>query len=400
MHTGELPAPVGPSAAAERAPLLDVLRGVAILGVLVAYTVWNLGTPPRHVWNHIDPALDLATEIVVDGKFLTLFAFLFGVGSAQQWRRVEMLGPPAGPTYARRMLFLLAAGLIHGTLLRNGDILAPYAMLGMLLLMTRHWSTRALLVTAVVLAILPYGIQALFHAAGWTAPGRPGDSASNLDWFVYWYKINPLFGFPRILAIMVCGVLADRHGVVRRVATDRRFARRILLIALPVAVVSRAALFALPVVWSAASGGIVRGMVLNQLHHLEAWSLAPAYACGLALLLHNPVWVERLQWLRSTGRMAFTNYLVQALVIVPACLLFGLFDTVTPTRGWLLALAVMAVQIPFSVWWLRRFEYGPLEWVWRAFTYGRVSVRVTSSAARHPGIPHQSEPRDSSLEMP
>jgi uncharacterized protein len=92
MHTGEMPAAVGPWAAAERLPLLDVLRGVAILGVLVAYTLWNLGTPPRDAWNRIDPALDLATEIVVDGKFLTLFAFLFGVGSAQQWRRVDMLG--------------------------------------------------------------------------------------------------------------------------------------------------------------------------------------------------------------------------------------------------------------------------------------------------------------------
>jgi uncharacterized protein len=241
----------------------------------------------------------------------------------------------------------------------------------MLLLFTRHWSTRALLVAVVVLAMLPYGIQAVFHAAGWNVPGRPGDSASNLDWLVYWYKTNPLFGFPRILAIMVGGVLADRHGVVRRVATDRHFARRILLIALPIAIVARVALFVLPLVWSPQSGGIGRGMVLNQLHHLEAWSLAPVYACGLALLLHDPAWVERLAWLRSTGRMAFTNYLGQSLLIVPVCMVFGLFDTITPTRGWLLALAVMAAQIPFSVWWLRQFEYGPLEWVWRAFTYGR-----------------------------
>src|SRR6185503_10875736 len=96
-----------------------------------------------------------------DGKFLTLFAFLFGVGSAQQWRRFEMLGRPAAQTYARRMLFLLGVGLLDGVLLRNGDILAPYAVLGMLLLFVRHWSTRALLVAALVLAILPYGTRVL-----------------------------------------------------------------------------------------------------------------------------------------------------------------------------------------------------------------------------------------------
>ena len=355
MHTGELPAPVGPSAAAERLPLLDVLRGIAILGVLVAYTMWSLGTPPRALWNRVDPALDLATEILVDGKFLTLFAFLLGVGSAQQWRRFEMLGRNVAVTYTRRMFFLFTAGVMHGVLLRNGDILAPYAMLGMTLLLVRHWSTRALLAVAVVLAMLPY----VLHAAGWPLPGRPGDGAGNLDWLWYWYKTNPLFEWPRILAIMVGGVLADRHGVVRRVATDRRFARRILLIALPIAIVSR----------------------LNQLHHMEALGLAAAYGCGLALLLHDPAWVERLHWLGSTGRMAFSNYLGQALLIVPACLLFGLFDTITPTRGWVLALAVMAVQVPFSVWWLRRFEYGPLEWMWRAFTYGRGAL-VMEAASR------------------
>ena len=377
MHTGEMPAPVGPSAAAERLPLLDVLRGVAILGVLVAYTMWNLGTPPRGVWNRADPGLDLVTEIVVDGKFLTLFAFLFGVGSAQQWRRFEMLGRPVAQTYARRMLFLFGVGLIDGALLRNGDILAPYAILGMMLLFARHWSTRSLVLAAIALVILPYGTRVLVHVVGWTVPARPGDSASNLDWLVYWYKINPPFEWPRILAIMIAGVLADRHGVVRRLATDRRFARRILVVTVPIAVAARALLFLLPAWWDAQTGGLVRGMVLNQLHHLEAWTLATSYACALALLLHRPMWVERLEWLRSTGRMAFTNYLGQALVIVPVCMRFGLFDTITPTRGWLLALAIMALQIPFGVWWLRRFEYGPLEWVWRASTYGRRSLLLS-----------------------
>ena len=69
--------------------------------------------------------------------------------------------------------------------------------------------------------------------------------------------------------------------------------------------------------------------------------------------------------------MAFTNYLLQASLVVPACLVFGWFDTVTPSRGLLLALLVMAIQIPFSVWWLRRFDYGPVEFLWRNVTYGR-----------------------------
>jgi uncharacterized protein len=68
--------------------------------------------------------------------------------------------------------------------------------------------------------------------------------------------------------------------------------------------------------------------------------------------------------------MALTNYLLQAVLIVPACIVFGLYDRVTPTLGVLLALAVAASQTPASVWWLGRFRFGPVEWIWRSLTYG------------------------------
>jgi len=74
--------------------------------------------------------------------------------------------------------------------------------------------------------------------------------------------------------------------------------------------------------------------------------------------------------------MAFTNYLIQALIVVPICLLFGLFDAITPTRGLLLALGVAAIEIPFRAWWLARFEYGPVEWLWRRVTYGARFARL------------------------
>jgi uncharacterized protein len=74
--------------------------------------------------------------------------------------------------------------------------------------------------------------------------------------------------------------------------------------------------------------------------------------------------------------MAFTNYLIQALIVVPTCLLLGLFDAITPTRGLLLALGVTAIEIPVSVWWLARFEYGPVEWLCRRATYGARFARL------------------------
>jgi uncharacterized protein len=106
-------------------------------------------------------------------------------------------------------------------------------------------------------------------------------------------------------------------------------------------------------------------------HHLAAWLLAAAYAGGFALLCQRPGWADRLQWLRAEGRMAFTNYVLQAGIVVPICLAFGLFDTVRPTLGFALAVGVGAVQIAFSVRWLKRHPFGPMEWLWRRVTYGR-----------------------------
>jgi uncharacterized protein len=149
----------------------------------------------------------------------------------------------------------------------------------------------------------------------------------------------------------------------------------LLAIALPIAVAGRIALLLLPDRWNPQHWTLARSIVLNQVYYLATWSLAAVYVAAFALLCQRQRWPARLYWLRAVGRMAFTNYLIQALIVVPVCVAFRLFDTITPTRGLLLALAVAAVQIPFSVFWLTRFEYGPVEWLWRTATYGSTFAR-------------------------
>jgi uncharacterized protein len=366
-----------PLSGRERLPLVDALRGLAILGVLAAYALWNLGSPPYETWTRLDRVIDLIGALFVDTKFLTIFAFLFGAGTAQQWRRAESRGVSVTAFHLRRMLFLLAVGLLHATLLRNGDILAPYAIMGIALLLARHRTARQLAVAAIVLALLPYGIRLVLKTAGVTLASRPEAGRSehywsaNLAWVRYWYLTNPLTEWPRILAIMVAGVFAERVGFIKRLATDRRLALKTLVIAALIAITTRALLYVIVGLWSAQRAPVARGMVLSQTFHLSAWSLAAVYAAALALLCQRLGWPARLAWLRAVGRMAFTNYLLQALLIVPLCLVFGWFDAVTPTRGLALAAGVAAIQIWFSVRWLRRHDYGPVESLWRTVTYGR-----------------------------
>ena len=76
--------------------------------------------------------------------------------------------------------------------------------------------------------------------------------------------------------------------------------------------------------------------------------------------------------LAAIGRLALTDYLLQAAFAVPVCLAFGLFDTFTPTRSLLLAAAILAVELPFSLFWTKRYQFGPAEWVWRVLTYQKL----------------------------
>src|SRR5262249_43916246 len=159
-------------------------------------------------WSHADQIISKGMYIFVDNKFLTIFACLFGVGIAQQWRRWEAAGHDATPLHLRRMLFLLGIGLLHAFLLRNGDILAPYALMGLALLLFRRSSNRTLIIAIVALMLMPYIVLGILSAAGLSLPNRPNAVAGsflaeNLAWLRYWYETNPLVWWPRILALMI-----------------------------------------------------------------------------------------------------------------------------------------------------------------------------------------------------
>jgi uncharacterized protein len=369
---------VGPTAARERIAALDAMRGLAILGVLVAYTVWSLGNPPPETWTRADRLVERAMDLFVDNKFLTMFACLFGVGVAQQWRRWEAAGYDPVPLHLRRMGFLLGVGLLHAVFLRNGDILAPYALLGLVLLAFRRRPSRALGVAIAILAVAPYLFEGLLRAIGVALAERPSVAGGNylvenLTWLRYWYLRNPILSWPRVLALMLAGVLAGRSRFIERAAAAPALAARLLALALPLAIATRLLVDRLH---GTALEVTPRGAAIaDLLYQSSAWTLAAAYAAGLLLLSHRAFGARLLSPLRTLGRMAFTNYLLQALTLVPLCFAFGLFDRVSPMRGLWLACAVAALQFLFSAWWLARHPMGPFERLWRRVTYGSTAAQ-------------------------
>ena len=369
----------------ERIVALDVLRGFAMFGVLVAYCVWNLGTLPYDRYGPIDRALGQALAFAIDGKFYTILAFLFGLGFQLQLSHWE--SGDAMRLYLRRLAVLAVIGLVHGALLRNGDILLPYALTGFLLAPFRRASNRVVLVAAFLMLLYPLVAYAVWEAAALPIPERPetegmGHLPGNLAWLGYWYR-TAILEWPANLTLFLLGFYAGRSGIVARLSARPHLAGRILLAGALAGIV----LFL-------ARDGLAREAPLRDWPDLQAfagrllftfhaWGLAAAYGAALLLALRLPrnrFWSEPLA---ALGRMALTNYLLQAALIVPICIAFDLFDRFSTSRGLLLALPVFLLQLAFSRAWLQRFEFGPAEWLWRLLTYGRLpSARAAAETPR------------------
>ena len=368
-------APLGPVQPGERLFAVDVLRGFALFGVLLAYALWNLGNPPEETYSNIDRILNLALSALVDTKFYTLFAFLFGLGFSIQLRRAEARGISIVPVYCRRLLALLLIGLIHALLLRNGDILVPYAVMGFFLLLFHNASNKTLAVGAIIGLLYPYLARKAWELTGIPLPQRPEmESASylaeNYAWVRYWYS-TAIISWPASLPMFLFGLYMGRRRFFENIVAHRRVLWRALVIGLIISALAYAGRDALFTKWAYSSNSFGQRLSLGLLWSAHAWGLASFYVSSLLLLAQKRSWQPRLAPLAAVGRMALTNYLLQALLIVPVCIAFGLFGKVTPGLGFLMALLVWLLQVPASMWWVRHFRFGPAEWLWRSLTYGR-----------------------------
>ncbi len=365
------PPPTQPVGAAERILALDVLRGFAMFGVLLAYCMWSLGTAPEESWTSVDQRLGEFVNFAVDGKFYTILAFLFGLGFSIQLSRAAS-DVAAVETYCRRLAVLAGIGLAHALLLRNGDILLPYALTGFLLIPFRHRYARMILATALVVVLIPFVAHLLWLASGVPIPERPHLEDApylieNAAWVRYWFE-TAIFTWPTNLTLFLFGLLAGRHHLIPRLAAEPKALALIAFVAL---VPATALFFASN--WVATLDSPAAGALAGLIFTFHCWSLSSTYVAFLLLALRTVPGTRALVPLSAIGRLALTNYLSQAAMIVPLCLALGWFDTFRPTTSILLALAVFfLVQLPFSLAWLSRFQFGPAEWFWRLLTYGRM----------------------------
>lgn len=389
------PAPpaIGPVRGQQRIEAIDILRGVAILGILVV----NMG-----LFSQPEPPPDGTVQRLIlffaQEKFKALFSFLFGLGLAVQLLRADARGARFLPLYTRRLCVMLLIGVAHFLLVWDGDILHDYALLGFVLLLFRHRYPKTLLVGAGALLAIPllfYGITTSSAVTGhvnppvkqWIAYETGADEDQTSDDYSDVYSrgsyaqlvaqragelprdVSPDTDDAYVLAIFLLGLYAGRRKILHDVSAHLPFIRRVQRWGLLIGVAGNAAF---------AIGGSFDPSPTSVMQNVGRMCLvvaAPAmmlfYAATIILLTQRKTWRRRLAPLGAVGRMALSNYLLQSLICTTIFYGYGLarFGKVTPSLGLLLTLTIFLIQIPLSVWWLRRFQFGPVEWLWRSLTY-------------------------------
>jgi len=273
------------------------------------------------------------------------------------------------------LLALIAIGLVHALLLRNGDILVPYATIGFLLPLLRKASNRPLLVCGLIGLFFPEIVRIVWGMSGIPFPRRPNTEgmshlSSNFVWVRYWYSIAIAL-WPASIPMFLFGMYLGRRRFFENLSAHRRLLWGVLIGGLILGVAGDAGIEFMIRAWAKSRPPVWMLSLATLLKSLHAWGFAAFYSSTLLLLLQRESWQRFLAPLGAVGRMALTNYLLQSMLLVPLCIAIELFDLGTPVMGLLLDIAVAMIQVPLSNWWLSRFRFGPAEWLWRSMTYGQ-----------------------------
>lgn len=383
---------------------IDALRGFALFGILLVNIqsfLFGATNPIGYLTpdaGPLDRATLFATAAFVNLKFMPLFAMLFGVGFSLLYEKLKTMTSEPRKIYRRRMLFLFVFGLLHGVFFYFGDITQMYAVAGLVLLLyvdrdvagigraARNWW--------IAMAVLAAAVFALVETASTLAKEYVAEVTSNFEVFSYGSYLEQLpvrigefgdlivgnfLGLPLTVALMLTGMLAQRAGwLQQRDARVWRTASTLgLLIGLPAALLY--GYWMLSDVEAYGLAATPQGALVPML-----LSITLTFLYASVFLRKAPPGVIAL--LAPAGRMPLTNYLLQSIAM--GALLSGWGLALGPRLSYwqtaAVAVLIVVLQVLLSSLWLgpMRMRQGPLEALWRAWTYRGLP---TQSATRTAG---------------
>ena len=391
---------VAPVGRAERIDAIDVVRGFALYGVLlfntIVFTSGLMFLPPetsQSLLGRADQITMRAMSVLVSGKSMTLFTVLFGLGFAVQLGRAQARGASGLRVYLRRLAVLAGIGLCHMAFVWWADIVALYAVLGFVLVPFHRLGNRKLVVIAAVLIFVPRLLVLVPAISDLVVPdaiARGGDPAfrarvlaalSGSDYgdvvrahvaqYLSHVAGSMAWHMPWVLGHFLLGYVIGRGGLLHEPRNHARLMRRVLIVGLAVGLACAAVFVGRAIVGVRLSAVPRAAWVL--LEEVGTLALAGGYLAALTLLMERVAWRRWLIGLAPVGRMSLTNYVAGNLIAVSIFYGWGLgqIGNIGPALCVPLTMAIFAAQLVVSGWWLRRFRFGPLEWLWRSLSYGR-----------------------------
>ena len=379
---------------------LDLIRGFAVLGILIM----NITSFSQINIAYMNPTIGAGLEgynqyfhgfnyIFADTRFMSIFSILFGAGVVLFTQRIEAKGKRVATLHFKRMFWLLLFGLIHAYFIWVGDILVAYAICGSLVFFFRKKSIRTLFIMAVILFLVPVSLNFM------TYYGMPKDALEST--FAFFYpsteqialeikimqgsyldqmplRLENAIGlqtivfmieiFWRTSAMMLLGMILYRKGILSADKSIGYYKKMIWIGFVPGLILS---IIGLDQVYASEwSGAYVMNIGANY-KFLSGLFMASSYI-GLLIWIYKKGIFKKLQnRLQATGRMAFTNYIGMSVICT---LIFnghglGLFGTFDRLQQFVIVISIWVTMLIISPLVLKKFQYGPLEWLWRKLTY-------------------------------
>ncbi len=397
---------ISPIQAQQRHIILDALRGFALLGICLAnysefslYSFLDKSVTEAMPTSGIDEVVRYLQYIFIDGKFYTIFSILFGIGFSIILANAAQKGKNGLQVFYRRMSVLFLIGLFHLVFLWAGDILILYAFLGFLLPLFRNLSNRKLLVFTGILWAIPILIDASVELIGWN-PAAPAIRATAYfhqqfgitdQTFPVWlvekehyidvlkFNIAGSFirmqefiegnRFFRVLGLFLLGFYIGKNKIYAILEDKKQVLSNVcsygFLIGIPATLLYS---------FSAMNGHVWGLAIHSTLYTVSVLPLSLAFMTSICLwyMRNRQNYLFRL--FAAPGRMALTNYIMQSLfgMIIFYGIGFGLGASVGLVYVELIAIGVFIIQVIYSHYWLHKFKFGPLEWIWRILTYNKM----------------------------
>lgn len=339
---------MGNSMTNKRIDELDYIRGFALLGIILV-NILSLLMISKPDPNTIDASYQRFLYLFVEGRFFSIFSFLFGVGFYIFITRANAKGNNGYVLFLRRVVALFIFGVIH-SLVHPGEALMIYAVCGFLVLPFYKANKRVNLIVGLIGVV----VFAILGAKSFL----------------------PL---PFILLGLAAGQYRVFENIEQKTKQVAIFTGVMFVLSLAGLIYQYQKVPAMPfdTMLLAFEGGSVPEQVVRTMEFLKVGimigPIVSAFYVGLLLLLLQSTFVQKLLApLKYYGRMALTNYIGQTVLILCAGTIFNFTSNLTYIQTLLVCIVIYMIQIVFSVVWLKFFTIGPLEWIWRVITYWKV----------------------------